>query len=179
MLRFARRHAVVALLVLSGAVNLGLARQLNYVTARAASPLEPGTRVPSISGESPLGSVSITYPGARPVLLYYFSPDCGWCRRNWDNIGLLANSLQGRFRLVALSTTPRVAEEVRSRLSGFEVVWNFSQDVRSAYRLGGTPMTVVVGTDGRVLKAWNGAFQGRLEREIEGFFNVDLPGLTR
>jgi hypothetical protein len=169
----------VALLVVSGSVNLGLARQLDYVAARAASPLAPGTRVPPISGDSVTGQVTIVYPASQPIVLYYFSADCGWCRRNWDNVGVLANSLKGRFRLVALSASPGVAEEVRNRLSGFEVVWNARQDVRSAYRLGGTPMTVVVGTDGNVLKAWSGAFQGRVEREIERFFNVDLPGLTR
>jgi hypothetical protein len=178
-LRFARCHALVALLLLSGSVNLGLARQVNDLTTRNESPLVPGTQVPPISGESVAGLVTITYPASQPLVLYYFSPDCGWCRRNWDNVGLLANSLKGRFRLVALSTLPRVDQDVRDRLSGFEIVWSFSQDVRSAYRLGGTPMTVVVGTDGRVLKAWNGAFQGRVERGIESFFNVDLPGLTR
>lgn len=179
MLRFARYHALVALLILSGAVNLGLAKQLNNLTARNESPLVPGTRVPPISGESVSGPVTIAYPASQAMVLYYFSADCGWCRRNWDNVGLLANSLQRRFRLVALSASPRVAQEVRNRLAGFEVVWNFSQDVRSAYQLGGTPMTVVVGADGRVLKAWKGAFQGRVEREIENFFNIDLPGLTR
>jgi len=177
--RFSRRHALVALLVVSGSVNLGLAQQLSYLTARTGSPLAPGTQVPSVSGESLSGSVSITYPSAAPVLLYYFSPECSWCRRNWDNLRVLANAVQGRFRLVALSTLPRPSEEVRRRLSGFEVLWNFSQDARSAYRLGGTPMTVVVSADGKVLKAWTGAFQGRVEREIESYFNVDLPGLTR
>jgi hypothetical protein len=179
VLGFGHRNALVALLLVSGSINLGLAHRLNYLAARNESPLVPGTRVPPISGESMSGLVTITYPASQPMVLYYFSPDCGWCKRNWGNVGALANSVQGRFRLVALSTLPRIAEEVRNRLSGFEVLWNFSQDVRSAYRLGGTPMTVVVGTDGRVLKAWSGAFQGRVEREIESFFSVDLPGLTR
>jgi hypothetical protein len=179
ILGFSRRNVLVPLLVLSGAVNLGLAHRLNDLATRPMSPLAPGTRVPPISGESVSGLVTITYPASQPLVLYYFSADCGWCRRNWGNIGVLANSLKGRFRLVALSTLPRVAEDLRNRLSGFDMVWNFSQDVRSAYRLRGTPMTIVVGTDGKVLKAWSGAFQGQVEQEIERFFNVELPGLTR
>jgi hypothetical protein len=44
--------------------------------------------------------------------------------------------------------------------------------------LASTPQTIVIGSDGKVLKNWVGAFTSRVQPEIEQFFEVRLPGLT-
>ena len=62
---------------------------------------------------------------------------------------------------------------------GSQERWGVSAEFKAAYRLGGTPATILVGSDGRVQRAWAGAFQGRIETEIESLFGVSLPGLTR
>lgn len=51
-------------------------------------------------------------------------------------------------------------------------------DVKANYKFGGTPQTLVVSADGHVIKNWTGAYSGSLKTEIEGFFQIELPGLT-
>jgi hypothetical protein len=60
----------------------------------------------------------------------------------------------------------------------FPVYTNLSEETRSAYRLGSTPETIVVDTDGKVIHAWVGAFTGSTKREIERFFSIHLPSLS-
>ncbi len=38
-----------------------------------------------------------------------------------------------------------------------------------------TPQTIVVASDGRVLRTWTGAYVGRNKQEMEMFFSVQLP----
>ena len=59
----------------------------------------------------------------------------------------------------------------------FPVFSRLSDKTRQAYRLGSTPQLIVVSREGRVQKVWTGAFAGRIEREIESFFGVDVPGI--
>ena len=46
-----------------------------------------------------------------------------------------------------------------------------------AYRLGGTPNTLVVSGDGRLLHQWRGAYSGSSKKEIEDYFGITLPGV--
>ena len=46
-----------------------------------------------------------------------------------------------------------------------------------AYRLGGTPDTLVVSSDGTLLRHWKGAYSGSNKQEIEEYFAITLPGL--
>jgi hypothetical protein len=80
---------------------------------------------------------------------------------------------------VALSTVASVDGELETLLPGLEVIWGADDEVRRAYRLGGTPSTTLVSADGRLQRAWVGAFQGRIAAEIETLFRVSLPGLSR
>lgn len=44
--------------------------------------------------------------------------------------------------------------------------------------LGSTPQTIVVGSDGRVVENWLGAYTGDTLVAIENFFLVEMPGLV-
>jgi len=47
----------------------------------------------------------------------------------------------------------------------------------NAYKVGGTPNTLVISPEGRVLKNWRGAYMDDLQREVEQYFEVELPGI--
>ena len=178
-LQFASRHAVVVLLVLSGSLNILLSARASSEGARSSAVLPVGTRVPALAGVSARGTLVVGFPSSLPVLLYYFSPTCGWCRRNWNNVMALAEAAKGGYRVVALSTVPSIDGELEALLPGFEVVWGIDEQAIRAYRLGGTPATILLSPDGRVLRSWTGAFQGRAASDIEARFRIALPGLSR
>ena len=48
----------------------------------------------------------------------------------------------------------------------------------NAYRLSGTPQTIVVSSRGEVMKNWNGAYVGDVKHEVESYFGIILPGLN-
>jgi hypothetical protein len=50
--------------------------------------------------------------------------------------------------------------------------------VTSAYKSSGTPETIIISPEGRVVRAWPGAYTGQFQHEVENFFNVSLPGLN-
>jgi hypothetical protein len=58
-----------------------------------------------------------------------------------------------------------------------EIYKSPSDSATTAYKLGGTPETLVVSTDGKIMKRWRGAWTGDSKAEIEGFFHCSLPGL--
>jgi hypothetical protein len=45
------------------------------------------------------------------------------------------------------------------------------------YKLGGTPQTIVVSPQGQVTRIWSGAFAEDLQREVEDYFSMKLPGI--
>jgi len=48
----------------------------------------------------------------------------------------------------------------------------------AAYRLGGTPATIVVSPEGKLLREWKGAYMGDAKHQIEEYFDVSFPVAT-
>jgi hypothetical protein len=113
----------------------------------------------------------------QPTILYYFSPSCGWCEKNWLNIKALVAATQGRYRFVGLSTTPDVLAYLEGHRLSFEVYTGMNLETARAYHFGGTPHTVVIGADGRVAHSWSGAYTGQQQGDVERAFGVVLPGI--
>ena len=59
----------------------------------------------------------------------------------------------------------------------FPVYSALSPETIKALGLGGTPQTIVVSTDGKVIKNWMGAYTETIQPEVETFFGVRLPGV--
>jgi hypothetical protein len=122
-------------------------------------------------------SVDVARSGKLTVV-YWFSPTCVWCKRNSANMRAMMEGAGKRFDFVALSVT---AEGVRqylaeNQLRG-EAYAEPSVATRSAYGFGGTPQTIVIGADGKIVRSWEGAYSGRLGSEIGEVLGVHLPGL--
>lgn len=174
------------LLVGSVALNVYFVSKVRRLTdtilaMKGENRLAPGETVPPIEGKDLEGrAVKITYDGGdRPTILYVFSPECGWCERNSRNINALAKQLGDRYRLIGLSLSSKdVKEYAGSHGIEFPVYTDLPFSVTSAYKLGGTPETIIISPEGRVVTAWPGAYTDQFQRQVENFFNVRLPGLS-
>ena len=162
----------------SVALNLLQANRLRAFTEAKLASLPLGAVAPPIRVSTLAGApVDLSFAG-RPTILYYFSPKCAWCERNWLNVKALAAALAGRYRVVGLSTSSDVAAYVQERGLSFEIYAGLTPDLTRAYYLGGTPHTVVISAAGRVERNWAGAYTPRVQREIEQAFGITLPGLS-
>jgi len=185
-----RRAAVYAplflLLALSSAVNTALAwkvmslRQV-ILYLKSEHMLKAGMTVPPLEGKTVDGSSTmVKYDEVSvPTILYVFSPSCGWCARNIENLRKLQQGTSGRYRLVGVSLSGRDLKAYieRERLT-FPIYTDVPEALRQRYRLGGTPHTIVVSTSGKVLQTWMGAFDGEQKTAVEKALRIRLPGLN-
>lgn len=170
-------YGTAMLLVASAGLNLVQAKRLGVFDGLrpvlpSAGTSAPVMHVKSLDGEP----VTLDFTG-RPTILYYFSPQCGWCERNWPNIKALVAATEGRYRFVGLSTTADVADYLATRGLSFEVYSGVDAEAARVYYFRGTPHTVLVSGDGRVEHAWAGAYGPRQQTEMERAFGVVLPGV--
>jgi len=115
-----------------------------------------------------------------PTVIYVFSVSCHWCDLNAENIGFLVGNLKNKYRFIGVSLD-RDNGELWKYLSSndlqFPVYHSPSVTTWSKNKLGGTPQTIVVSPEGRILDDWSGAYTGATRAQIESFFNISLPGL--
>src|ERR1700720_3068916 len=168
---------VGALLALSVLLNVALARKVAFLRAENSfmansTRLQVGATVPPLTGYSVDGSpLAVRFGDVRvPTVLYVFSPQCGWCEKNLENFRSLIAQAGTGYRVVGLSMT---RQNLKSYLSTerltLPVLADVDATVVAAYQLSGTPTTIVISPEGRVLKVWTGAYQDGLRQEIEGF----------
>ena len=143
--------------------------------------LNVGAALPNIKAKDLNGDVqSINYADdRRPTVFYVFTPTCGWCERNAANVRALVSKRGATYRFIGISLSiSDVKQYLRDHQIDFPVYTGLAAEDKRSLGLGGTPQTIVVSTSGRVMKNWTGAYTHDLQREIEGFFGVRLPGLT-
>ena len=181
------RHLLVSgLLALSAITNfllVGKVRELRSTITllKSEQSSTPGTRLPPLTAQDMSGqNVTIRFEEAQvPTLLYVFSPSCGWCKKNEDNISSLASQTGGNVRIIGLSLSPDgLVEYVAHRFPPDKVIKPDSRTM-TAYKLAGTPETILVSWEGVVLKVWKGAYGESIQRELEAYFHVKLPGLRQ
>lgn len=173
----------VLVLLLSVGVNVLQAKRIRaLVDAKASVSSSVGHRVVPVEGYSTAGTpVLRSVASDLPTVLYYFSPTCRWCDRNWDNIQALDRGAQGRYRVLVVTRARGVRQYLTDRgldVEDVEVVEGVTESVVAAYGLSGTPQTLVASIEGVVTHDWRGAYTPRIERQIEELFGVPLPGLA-
>lgn len=167
-------------LLLSVSGNLLQARKiLALVDPSVPRHSRVGTAVQPIELIAPNGDRrTLRFNERQPTLLYFFSPTCAWCERNWDNLRTLAAASSGRFRVVAVARETDLREFVGShQLPGIDVNGGLSSEAYYALALSSTPHTLLVSAEGIVSHDWVGAYQGTAVREIEDLFDISLPGV--
>jgi peroxiredoxin len=177
------RASAVFLIGCSLYLNAVLVVQVSRLksTLRAKTEIELGATAPPITVKAISGEkVTITLNArTRPTVLYIFSPSCGWCDENLDNIRYLAKRKSAQYDFVGLSVANDGLADYASRHDlNFPVFDGLTIEAFKAYRLGRTPQTLVVSPQGRVLANWVGTYEGSLRPRIEEFFSVSLASHT-
>jgi len=175
---------LLTILCLSLSVNVVLGRRI-YGTAKPVSALG-GIKLETLVEDIPVigidgKSAVLSLVGDRPTLVYVFSPTCGWCKANYENILALADRARSHYRIVGLSSNGSI-EDLRKHISKaplpFEVFLVDSAKVGNRPFLVATPTTLLVATNSKISRAWIGAYNDDRGDEIEKVFSVRLPGLV-
>lgn len=144
--------------------------------------LQSGQKVPDIAGKTVEGDATeVNFSASnKPTILYVFTPACVWCKRNFENVAALHRNIADRYNFVGVSLTDKdLASYVKAHSIEYPVVTGLSDGTKAIYRMGGTPTTIVVSPENKVLKAWTGVYNGTQEAEISSYFHVKMPGLVR
>lgn len=156
------------------------AQSLALAKMMADHMLRPGTVVDPIAAKRLGGHEEIVYyQGADiPTVVYIFTPACIWCARNMDNFKALADGQATGYRFIGVSLSDQgLAEYVAKNKLKLPIYSGLSTEAVKQYKLGSTPRTIVISSEGKVLQDWAGAYVGDQKAQVESFFNVTLPGL--
>lgn len=178
---------LVGLLITSTVINAFQARKVFHLEStltalKSEGQLAVGSSVPAIEAVDANGNpVTLSYASnGPPAVLYVFSPQCKWCERNLDSVKTLAKDIGPNYRFSTIALSEKdLPDYITSKDFHFPVLTRLSLDTLKAYKLGGTPQTLVISSEGRVQKTWMGAYMGDTKKDIEAFFNVRLPDLPQ
>jgi len=97
-----------------------------------------------------------------------------------DNIKALIHLKDAEYRFIGLSLSGEgLSSYVRAHGLALPTYSELPQDLLQVYKLHGTPQTIVVSPEGRVIQNWMGAYVGNQKSQVEAFFHVSLPGIRR
>jgi AhpC/TSA family len=143
--------------------------------------LDVGTVVPPVDVTDSAGRrVTLGFgPDSLPIVLYWFGPQCSWCRRNETEVERLARALNGKYRFISVASSRNGLTEYLSSSSANRPIYSDETgNIRSAYGLGSTPQTIVFSTQGTLVKSWTGTYEGDTRVDIERFFNIRFDDET-
>jgi peroxiredoxin len=171
------------LLFCSVVLNIGLAWKVSTLTkaintTRSRSLLPIGTIVPQIHGQSVLGSPQTLNYGdvTVPTVLYAFTPQCGWCKKNLANLQALIKNSGSRYRVVGIALNKQdLPDYLEKEQLHFPVYTDIPASIQDRYRFGQTPTTIVVSSEGTVQKVWAGVYREGVRQEIEDYLHIQLP----
>lgn len=169
------------LVFISLSLNVGLAIKVHNLRAPRIAEETTGVVLRQIPVRDITGAPSLLKfdnSAGKGTVIYVLSPSCHWCAQNVNNITSLAKERGSDYRFVGLSlNAPDLKAYTDSLALSFPVYsiqsWNDIKELT----LGSTPQTIVVNTQGQVIKNWIGAYANDRQRDIENFFSVRLPGL--
>ncbi len=144
---------------------------IGIVTAALAAPPRPGDMAPDFGALKTLDGKAISladYRGKSGVLLNIYVNFCPICRREFPQLKRLHQEFAGKgVQVIAVSLESQKGQaEKWSKEFGipFPVVFDPRQSVAKTYDLKATPLNVVIGRDGKIVRIMQGG---------------DLPGLER
>jgi hypothetical protein len=143
-----------------------------------------GIRIGEVLDDLPVQDLSgkkarLHFGDAKGMLVYVLSPSCIWCKRNYRNIVALSKTVAAQYRVVGISANGTL-DQLNSHLASFPLpfeVVRADTESTGVSILSGTPTTLIVAADGRITKAWVGAYADSNAPDIEAFFRIRLPGL--
>jgi peroxiredoxin len=180
-----RTRVLIAMLVASVTINIALAHRLRHFNqlsgTRSDRALKTGSDVVPFEAVDLKGQTHIiAYDQAsKPTVLYVFTPTCSWCLRNMENFKELVARTGTDYHFVGLSLSKEgLSEYVAAHELKVPIYTGLSKETQKSYKLVGTPQTIVVSPEGKVLQDWVGAYSGDQKSQVEAFFHVTLPGIA-
>ena len=170
-------HVALVALIIAIATNVGIALTLKarLDALRPVAAVKTGTAITEITGKDPSGATqTIQLAGSRPTLLYVSKKGCAWCQRNERNVHAIGLQASTRFRILELS--PDGVGPSGSKALGVERLI-VTEDVLQRIGTRGTPYTLLLSPDGRVIDSWIGAFGAQTAPSVARALQVELPGL--
>lgn len=175
-------YGALGTLALSLGVNvyLGL-RVIRPQGAPTAHSMPVGARFPALTVHDLSGKeIKMTWPSSENKLtvVYLFSPNCIWCRRNIENFKAMGTATHSGYRLVPISlTSAGLSKYVEKFGLVFPVYVDPVVPNGGAFAYSGTPETLVISPNGTVKRVWRGAFTEAVKREVEAYLGVQLPSM--
>lgn len=173
---------LLAVLVGSLAFNVYLgverARPAPPALAGDVGQLRDGSQAPPFEAHDLKGlPVSLKYGGdTRDTLLYVFSPSCHWCERNRANLEAIVKTRHD-LHIVGIALSGDL-QQLTTASSPFDVTLRPTPATIKAYGLRATPTTILVSSQGKVIKEWPGAYTGPVAVDVSKVLAVSLPGLA-
>lgn len=146
-------------------LDVALVRQNRTLKAQISQPppsLEApiGAQMPGLKGLDPSGrQFSIEYgKDPRKVLIFVYSPSCGFCSQNWPKWQQLFGALdRAAVRPIGVDiTATSTTDYIVRQFNDLPVVTQVDPKDVVNYRLHLTPQTILVDATGRVEKVWSG-----------------------
>ena len=173
------RTLVMCMLAISVFINVALAIKVKALRSRA-TPIKIGQKLEPIivtDAKGTLNTLRFDEVNLR-TLIYVLRPKCSWCERNEANLKSLIKQAPGRYRLILLTLDEVGVEDYRKERKIDVPVYNVSVQTLIAYGLGGTPETLLVSSDGTLLRDWVGAYLPDQQQQIQDTLGISpLPGL--
>ncbi|MBK9169129.1 MAG: hypothetical protein IPM24_16925 [Bryobacterales bacterium] len=179
------RRRLTTLTAISAAANYFLvahSRSLKntVATLNRERRLNEGDLIEAIEIVDVSGSIrKVHFEGAeRPSILYVFSPGCRWSKRNQTNMNFLAMAKSSSYQFLGLSITSEgLGVFVDAHNPPYEIGIGPLGSGGSALSRGGVPQTAAIGTDGKVVRYWMGAYTPGIRHDVESFFGVALASV--
>jgi methylamine dehydrogenase accessory protein MauD len=160
--------------------NRGLSRHLDnahdvlalYPPGLPVGAPAPDFSLPDIDGTTV--TLDALRARGRPVLLVFVSPGCGPCELLFPDLRQWQTMLADEVTIAMISEGTPAQNRSMVGDSGAQVLLQESREVARAYRVGGTPVTVLVSAEGKIAsEAISGAVSG------ESFIRLTLRRAAR
>jgi len=137
--------------------------------------LNPKEKVPPLSGIDQKGKeVKVEYPSSKKTVLFWFSTECSSCEYDlefWKQIYQKHSLGMLRFFGVTTSERDKTEEFVKKFQLEFPVLILSDFSLLEKYRVDVIPQTMLIDTNGVVLKVWPGSLSENYKKEIESMMS--------
>lgn len=146
--------------------------------------LKPGEHVGSFAANTLSGTLSgkrqvVKYAASAKTVLLVFRPECPACERTlpyWKEIKAVCDRQGYQVFGISLDSRAKTTEFLEANGLNLEVFAEADAHFKSTYKLNLTPLTIVIGNDGKVEKVWLGALNENSKTEVETYFGISLDG---
>lgn len=145
--------------------------------------LKPGQQLPAFVGFNHFGEqATIDYANSDKTILLVFAHGCVACERTvpyWREIEKACRRNQYRIFALTLGDESKSNSFLASNELNLELFSRISSEIKQAYKLSLTPLTIVVDSNSKVEKIWVGAFNEETKSDLESYFGFSREDLTR